>query len=155
MRRLIGIAGIAFMLAGCVPSNYVPTKTSLELQAFQTKEFETQKKIAFASTMSVFQDLGYSIVSSDIETGYISAKGPTQNEVGLGKMIMRDTKASAFIEELRPGKTKVRLNFVNTEEWAGAYGGKLVQDMPIEDSAVYSNAFAKIQEAIFIRTATK
>ncbi len=68
---------------------------------------------------------------------------------------MRDTKSSAFIEELRPGKTKVRLNFVNTEEWSGAYGGKLVQDNPIEDPTVYNNAFIKIQEAIFIRSATK
>jgi hypothetical protein len=155
MKTIIAALSIAFLLAGCVPNNYKPTKTSLELQAFQTKEFETQKKVAFASTMSVFQDLGYSITSSEIETGYISAKSPTQNEVGFGKMIMRDTKATAFIEELRPGKTKVRLNFVNTEEWSGAYGGKLVQDTPIEDPTVYNNAFTKIQEAIFIRTAIK
>lgn len=155
MKTIVTALSIAFLLAGCVPNNYKPTKTSLELQAFQTKEFETQKKVAFASTMSVFQDLGYSIISSEIETGYISAKSPTQNEVGFGKMIMRDTKATAFIEELRPGKTKVRLNFVNTEEWSGAYGGKLVQDNPIEDPTVYNNAFTKIQEAIFIRTAIK
>jgi len=155
MKTMIVTISIALLMAGCVPNNYKPTKTSLELQAFQSKEFETQKKIAFASTMSVFQDLGYSITSSDIETGYISAKSPTQNEVGFGKMIMKDTKSTAFIEELRPGKTKVRLNFVNTEEWSGAYGSKLVQDNPIEDPTIYNNAFTKIQEAIFIRTATK
>lgn len=155
MKTILAALSIAFLLAGCYPGNYKSTKTSLELQAFQTKEFETQKKIAFASTMSVFQDLGYSITSSGIETGYISAKSPTQNEVGFGKIIMRDAKATAFIEEIRPGKTKVRLNFVNTEEWSSAYGGKLVQENPIEDPAVYSNAFTKIQEAIFIRTAIK
>lgn len=155
MKTMIATISIAFLLVGCVPNNYKPTKTSLELQAFQSKEFDTQKKIAFASTMSVFQDLGYSITSSDMETGYIAAKSPTQNEVGFGKMIMKDTKSTAFIEELRPGKTKVRLSFVNTEEWSGAYGSKLVQDNPIEDPAVYNNAFIKIQEAIFIRTATK
>ena len=155
MKTIIATISIAFLLVGCVPNNYKSTKTSLELQAFQAKEFETEKKIAFASAMSVFQDLGYSITSSSLETGYISAKSPTQNEVGFGKMIMKDTKATAFIEELRPGKTKVRLNFVNTEEWSGAYGAKLVQDNPIEDPVVYNNAFTKIQEAIFIRTATK
>lgn len=155
MKKIIAATVIAFLLVGCVPNNYKPTKTSLELQAFQSKEFDAQKKTAFASTMSVFQDLGYSITSSDLETGYITAKSPTQNEMGFGKMIMRDTKSSAFIEELRPGKTKVRLSFVNTEEWSGAYGAKLVQDNPIEDAAIYNNAFTKIQEAIFIRTATK
>jgi len=146
---------IAFLLVGCMPNNYKPTKTSIELQAFQSKEFDTKKKIAFASTMSVFQDLGYLITSSDIETGYITAKSPTQTELGFGKMIMKDTKASAFIEELRPSKTKVRLSFINTEEWSSAYGAKLVQDNPIEDPAVYNNALTKIQEAIFIRTFTK
>lgn len=155
MKKIIAATAIAFLLVGCVPNNYKPTKTGLELQAFQSKEFDTQKKIAFASTMSVFQDLGYSITSSDLETGYITAKSPTQNEMGFGKIIMRDTKSSAFIEELRPGKTKVRLSFVNTEEWSSSYGAKLVQDNPIEDAAIYNNAFTKIQEAIFIRTETK
>jgi hypothetical protein len=155
MKIIIASISIAFLLVGCVPSNYKPTKTSLELQAFQSKEFDTNKKVAFASTMSVFQDFGYSITSSDLETGYISAKSPTQNEVGFGKMIMKDTKATAFVEELHTGKTKVRLNFVNTEEWSGAYGGRMLQDNPIEDPGVYNNAFTKIQEAVFIRTATK
>lgn len=58
MKTIIAALSIVFLLAGCAPNNYKPTKTSLELQAFQTKEFETQKKAAFASTMSVFQDLG-------------------------------------------------------------------------------------------------
>ena len=68
---------------------------------------------------------------------------------------MKDVKSSAFIEELRPGKTKVRLSFVNTEEWSSSAGAKLVQDNPIEDPSVYNNAFTKIQEAIFIRTSSK
>lgn len=155
MKKTIAVISVAFLLAGCMPSNYQPTKTSLELQAFQAKEFDTHKKIAFASTLSVFQDLGYTITSTDLETGYIAAKSPTQHEQGFAKIIMKDTKATAFIEELRPGMTKVRLSFVNTEEWSGTYGAKLVQDHPIEDPTVYNNAFVKIQEAIFIRTATK
>jgi len=155
MKKIITAISIAFLLVGCVPNNYKTTKTSLELQAIQAKEFDAPKKITFASTMSIFQDLGYSITTSDLETGYITAKSPTQNEPGFGKVIMKDTKASAFIEELRPGKTKVRLSFVNTEEWSGSYGGKLVQDSPIEDPTVYNNAFTKIQEAIFIRSAIK
>ncbi len=155
MKTIIAATSIAFLLAGCMPNTYTPTKTSLELQAFQAKEFDAQKKTAFASTLSVFQDLGYSVTSTDLETGYLAAKSPTQHEVGFGKTIMKDTKATAFIEELRPGKTKIRLSFVKTEEWSGAYGGKLVQEHPIEDALVYNNAFTKIQEAIFIRTATQ
>lgn len=153
MKITIVAISATFLLAGCMPNTYTPTKTSLELQAFQAKEFDTQKKIAFASTISVFQDLGYAITSSDVETGYIAAKSPTQHQMGFGKIIMKDTKSTAFVEELRPGKTKVRLSFVDSEEWSGSYGAKLVQDHPIEDATVYNNAFTKIQEAIFIRTA--
>ena len=68
---------------------------------------------------------------------------------------MEDTSATAFIEELRPGKTKVRLNFVKSKEFSSSYGAKQKQDTPIEDSTVYNNAFVKIKEAIFIRSATE
>ena len=47
------------MLSGCIQKAYKPTKTSLELQAIQSTEFETSYKVAFAATLSVFQDLGY------------------------------------------------------------------------------------------------
>ena len=155
MKIIVILMCLSALMTGCVPANYVPTKTSLELQAIQAKDFETTKAIGFASTLSVLLDLGHSVTSSDIGTGYIAAKSPTQNEVGFAKMIMKDSKATAFIEELAPGKTKIRLNFVNTEEWSGAYGNKLVQDTPVEDPTVYNNAFSKIQEAIFIRTPMK
>ncbi len=153
MKILLILLTFFSLLAGCRPANYVPTKSSLELQAIQMKEFDTTKNIAFASVLSVFLDLGYHINASDINTGYISAKSPTQNEAGFGKMIMKDSKATAFIEELKPSKTTIRINFVNTEEWSGGGGRKLVQDTPIEDSTVYNNAFNKIREAIFIRSA--
>ena len=65
------------VLAGCAvqPKS---TKTALELQAIQSKDFQTSKKVAFASTLSVFQDLGYVVNSASIETGLINAKSPTQ-----------------------------------------------------------------------------
>lgn len=152
MKKIIALIIAVLSMAGCGPTKYVPTKTGLELQAIQKKEFNTTKIIAFASVLSVFQDLGYMVTSSEIQTGYITAKSPTQNELGFGKSIMKDSKATAFIEELRPGYTTVRLNFVESEEWSSGYGNKMLQDNPIEDDSVYNNAFSKIQEAVFIRT---
>ena len=157
MKRIISIIAATLLMTGCItfPPTHTPTKTSLELQVMQTRDFDTSKRIVFASTMFVLQDLGYSISASDLDTGYISAKSPTQHKVVIGQRIeMKDTKVTAFIEEIRPGLTKVRLNFVNNEEWSSSYGAKLVQDNPIEDPAVYNNAFIKLQEAIFIRTGT-
>jgi hypothetical protein len=142
------------ILGGCATTPIESTKTSLEIQAIQAKEFETTKKVAFASTLSVFQDLGYVISSSSYETGFITAKSPTKNRMGILNYIMTDTKATAFIEELRPGKTKVRLNFVDSEELSSGYGAKQLNETAIVDATIYNNAFTKIQEAIFIRSAT-
>ena len=154
MKRTILLLAATLLITGCLstPPSYKSTKTSLELQVIQTKEFEVPKKIVFASTMFVLQDLGYSIISSDLDTGYISAKSPIQSSASFGRVVLKDTKVTAFIEQLRPGVTQVRLSFVNSEEWQlGA--ARMVQENPIDDAIIYNNAFIKIQEAIFIRSA--
>lgn len=161
MKKLTTLAIFAtcILLSSCetLPANYTPTKTSLEIESIQSREFKSTKKISFTSTLSVFQDLGYQITSSDLETGYISAKSPTHVEGWYGKRTMRDTKATAFIEELRQGYTKIRLSFVDSLErtGSGVYAATIKQDHPIEEINTYNNAFLKIQEAIFIRSATK
>lgn len=81
VRSLSAIALLA--LIGCA----TPQQTSLELQAFQKKQFETSKKIAFASVMSVFQDIGYTIKQANAETGFIQASSPTKNVVFFGLLM--------------------------------------------------------------------
>lgn len=138
-----------------------PQLTSLQIQAIQTKEFETLKQIAFASTLSVLQDLGYTVESASMETGFITAKSPTQTNSGANQFWTStvknsETKVTAFIEQLKPTATRVRLNFVNSEQLqrlGSAWGGaKQVKDTPVLDPLPYQNAFTKIEEAIFIRT---
>jgi hypothetical protein len=151
---VISLVSLVFV-GGCA-SDYKPAKTGLQLQAFQKQEFEATKKIAFASTMSVFQDLGYAVGSADFETGFITAKSPTQSVAGLfTTTVMKDAKATAFIEELRTNSATVRLNFVMCKEESGAYGAKRTEEKPVEDPAVYREVFTKIQQAIFVRSAAK
>jgi len=153
-KRSALIALLACLLvAGCVTP--APELTSLELQAIQAREFETSKKVAFAATLSVFQDLGYVISSADVETGFISAKSPTRTMPGVFVNVMTDTKATAFVEQMRSDTARVRLNFVRSQETSGAYGEKTLQDRPLLDTQVYQNAFTKIREAVFIRTAAE
>lgn len=140
---------LASALTGCVTGG--ATKSGLELQSFQRKEFECTKKIAFASTLSVFQDLGYIIKSASFETGLISAASPTKNVMFMGSY-MSNTEATAFIEEFTPTKSSIRLNFVNVSESSSGYGMKSRSDKPVEIATPYQNAFVKIQEAIFVRT---
>jgi hypothetical protein len=156
MKKLTILSSVLalFLLLGCATTASKPNKTSLELQAIQAKQFDTTKSVAFASVLSVFQDFGYVVNSAEIDTGFITAKSPTKGGFMLFVgQIMEDTKATAFIEELRPNKTNIRLNFVKSKETSSGYGMKSAHDTAIENPTVYQNAFAKIQEAIFIRTA--
>lgn len=152
---LIGVVG----LQGCMAVKPAD-QTSLQIQAFQSKEFETDKSVAFAAVMSVFQDLGYIVQSADKETGFITAASPTKRNTNFfealgGVASSGETKATAFIEQIRPGFANVRLNFVNTKKRSSAYGQSDQQDAPILEPKAYQIAFEKIDDAIFIRAGTK
>jgi hypothetical protein len=55
-------------------------ETSLELQSIQMREIDASYKTAFASTLSVFQDKGYVIVTADSATGFITVASPKNNK---------------------------------------------------------------------------
>jgi hypothetical protein len=153
------VAGIALGFAGCATSPETQP-TSLQLQSFQAKEFETSKVAAFGSVLSVFQDLGYIVASADRETGFITAASPAGNkpnfwEVLAGTSSSVQTRATAFVEEIRPGFTSIRLNFVDAKRLSGMYGQTIDDDKPILEPKVYEAAFEKIGEAIFIRTGAR
>lgn len=158
MKRTLNMAVLTACIAtftGCATTKTTPT--SLQLQSFQAKEFETTKNVAFGSVLSVFQDLGYIVASADKDTGFITAASPTDNKTtffeALGGITSSgQTKATAFIEEIRPGFTNVRLNFVDTKKSSSAYGQNSDQDKPILDPKVYQSAFGKIEDAIFVRS---
>ena len=164
-RVLISIAMIGVLgLAGCAAPKKEAQKTSLEIQAIQSKDFETPKKIAFNSVMSVLQDLGYIIGSASLETGFISAKSPSkQDDSGqaafaaafAGIRTELTTAVTASVEEIRPNYTKIRLNFVTQKRRSSAYGQNASDDEPILDPKIYQNAFDRIGEAVFIRSSSK
>ena len=153
MRNLLKLlaCGLVVLLAGCQMPPPKSNKTSLELQAIQSKEFDSSKKIAFAATLSVLQDQGYIIGSANFDTGLISGKSPTDTSNKIFYLEMSDVKATAFIEEISAGRTKIRLNFVNSTSKSGAYGQRSEQDYPIENPEMYQETFTKIQQGIFIR----
>ncbi|WP_018234423.1 hypothetical protein [Thioalkalivibrio thiocyanodenitrificans] len=147
----LALAGV-LVLGGCAAP--APQMTSLEIQAFQLKEFETDKTTAFNSTVSVFQDLGYIIDTASLETGIITSQSPTESGfIPFVGMTQTNTRATAFVEERRPGATSIRLNFVEVQKRSGGYGQQSGRDNVILDPAVYENAFEKIEEAVFIRSA--
>ena len=60
-------------------SNYakpkpLPKKTSVEIQAIQTRTFETSEKKLFRATLKVLQNNRYKDIISDFDGGIITAK---------------------------------------------------------------------------------
>lgn len=146
-------ASSVLFLSGCMAT--APERTSLEIQAFQMQEFEAPKEVAFNSTVSVFQDLGYIIEAASLSTGIITAASPVQSSfVPFVGMARTNTRATAFVEERRPGMTSIRLNFVESQTRSGGYGQQSGRDTAIHDPDVYQNAFSRISDAIFIRAGT-
>jgi hypothetical protein len=148
-----------FVVGGCATPKKAQ-ETPLQLQAFQAREFETNKTTAFGSVLSVFQDLGYIVASADKETGFITASSPAGLKTNFwealgGIQTSGQTKATAFVEEIRPGFVTVRLNFVDARKKSSMYGQSQELDKPILDPKPYEVAFARIGDAVFIRTGNK
>lgn len=141
-----------------------PTKTSLEIQAIQARNFETDKSTAFRSVTSVLQDLGYTIQAADLDTGIVTANSPTKkdssgaaalNEVFGGLRTEGKTQVTATVEEFGTKQSRVRLNFVEQRFRSTRSGQTATDEHAVHDPAIYTNAFEKIGEAIFVREAQR
>jgi len=150
--KFIVVATMVSLLAACGAQK--PQMTPLEIQSMQTRQFDASFDTVFASTMSVFQDLGYTVTGADKATGLISAESATDSNIGYqiftGNTLNTQTRAPAFVERIER-KTNVRLNFVQNSQTSSGWGQTDRNDKPILDVEIYQNAFERIENAIFIR----
>lgn len=145
--------GVTVAVSSCATTE-APQLTPLELQALQQREFETPKDILFASAVSVFQDLGYTIDAADLDTGLITASSTAESSrdwIFSGSSFTTRTRATAFIEAVSTDFSRIRLNFVTGTETSTAYGSNSQHDNKILDPAVYQSAFEKLETAVFMR----
>lgn len=161
MRKIYIACAAALALASAGPAfaGKKPELTPMQIQAMQQKEFEAPKAALFSSVIDVLQDLGYTVASADMNTGFITAESATVNKTGFWDAMAYqtgsgNTRATAFIEQMPSGMTRVRLNFVNSKSLSSRWGQNSKQDTPILDPAVYQRAYEKVDEALFVRTAT-
>lgn len=160
------VALVLLPLSACAPPSAQKISVPLEIQAIQKRDFETTKRIAFGSIVSVLQDLGYIIGNADFETGIITGDSPTSDSTNVGANLAAalfigygatsssasTTKVSAFVEEIVKGNISIRLNFVVNKTSSSAYGQASTAGTPILDENVYIEAFNKIENAIFVRS---
>ncbi|MCY4460885.1 MAG: hypothetical protein OXC26_10910 [Albidovulum sp.] len=153
MKKLFSLLFVTLLLSGCF--NNEPTLTPLEIQSMQSRSYEADQGVVFASVVSVFQDLGYVIKDADATSGFISAESSTKSDAAtqifLGIAKMEQTLATAYVEPIG-NRTSVRVNFVESIRSSSTYGQSDREDRPILDVNLYQNAFERIENAIFIRS---
>ena len=134
-----------------------PEISPLALQQMQTRDYDLTKVVSFPAVMTVLQDSGYRIQAADKDTGLITATASTKSKmtwmpfVGFGRS-KKTPVVSAFIEDRGAG-SRVRLNFVLAKTKNGAYGSSWSDEEPINDAAIYRDAFERIDREIFTRVA--
>lgn len=160
MKRVtISILFGGLALGACTTMPTEPAMTPMQIQAMQQRDFEVKKEVLFASTVSVFQDLGYQIQAADLETGFINAKSNAENstnffEAYAGSRSSRQTQATAFVEQVSPEMARVRLNFVEASSTSSQWGSDQTTSASLLDPTLYQNAFERIEEAVFVRSST-
>ena len=139
-------------LSGCA-TNQVLSLTPLQIQLMQIKVFNVDKCTAFNATVTVMQNLGYIIQDTNFNTGIITAKS-TQTTNFLGDT--QYTESTAFIQTYKQSdkNSSIRINFViyNSMSNPNQGGAPINTSSAVLDPQAYKNAFAKIQQQIFVET---
>lgn len=156
-KALAAIGAFALLVGGQAEAKKQPQVSGLALQQIQSRDFEVGKDISFPAVMTVLQDSGYRIAEADKDTGLITGAASTKSATtynifwGFGKK-KKTPVVSAFIEDRGQG-SRVRLNFVLTTSKSRIYGVGSSDEEPIEDPAIYRDAFERIEKEIFVRQA--
>ena len=158
MKRAIGLVlGAAIVVATPATAKKIEM-TPMELQSLQSREYQASKEQMFAAIMSVFQDLGYQIRSAEVGSGFITAESANNSKTSFfealgGMNSSGSTQATAFVETMPSGMSRVRLNFMNTKNTSFRYGQQSKNDRPILEPKTYQLAFERIEQALFERNA--
>ncbi len=139
----------AMFLTSCQPYQAQPQLSPLEIETMQTESFNVPKRTAFNATVTVFQNLGYIIQTANFDTGFITASSPQTTDF-FGNTSY--TKTTAFITSNNENSAIIRINFVESTSYYNKNSGNIVNDEPILSPQSYTNAFAKIQQQIFVMT---
>lgn len=130
----------------------------MEMQAYQSQEFDVAKQPLFDATLSVLQDAGYIIESAELNSGFITGKAPTKSKMSMMWGAMNQGgKVTATISARGDSRSRLRLLFVAYSQRKSAWNPAqdVIEENGIAEPEVYRHAFSKISEALFIAKAQK
>ena len=140
-------------LVGCAAQPKI-TQSQMQIRAYQSHEYETTKRIAFDSTMSVLQDAGFIIESADFDTGFVTGKGTTQSRTAVWFGTMNEhVRMTAFVEQRTSTVARVRVNLVESSQRKSVWNETqdVINEAGVRDPETYQQLFEKIDQAVFIK----
>jgi hypothetical protein len=144
---------LLLFLVGCAAQPKV-VQSQMQIRAYQSHEYETTKRIAFDSTMSVLQDAGFIIESADFETGFITGKGTTESHTAIWLGTVNEyVRMTAFVEQRTTSVARVRVNLVESSQRKSVWNEAqdVINEVGVRDPETYQQLFEKIDQAIFIK----
>ena len=151
-------------------------KSSTEIQAIQTRQYEKPYKQVFRAVVSVLQDNKYKVNFTDMNAGLITASGsPQMSEnmnagvafipfiggfLSMGRVEQTESwTVSGTVEELEGSKVVLVRLVITSEKMSQSFLGNASDKAKVEDLTskpeIYQNLFAKIDKALFIREAVQ
>ena len=140
-------------LIGCAAPPKV-LQSQMEIQAYQSKEFEATKRQVFDATLSVLQDTGFIIESADYDSGFLTGKGQNDSRFNLWWGTRNKSVAmTAFVEQRTSLISRVRVNIIETDQRKSVWNPAqdVIDQEGVRDPKVYQKLFEKIDQAIFIK----
>ena len=153
MRNTILLASFLVFLGACAAPPKV-IQSGLEIQAYQSKEFETTKRILFDSTMSVLQDAGFIIESADFETGFVTGRGTSTARTDLWYGATNEhIEMTAFVEQRTSTTSKLRVNLIDSSQRKSAWNPAqdVINEKGVRDPTTYQKLFEEIDKTVFIK----
>ena len=144
---------LIFVLAGCAAPAKV-TQSQMQIQAYQSKEFEATKRQAFDATFSVLQDSGFIIASADYETGFITGAGTNESRYDFWWGATNEhVEMTTFVEQRTSSMSRIRINIIATEQRKSAWNPSqdVIKQEGVRDPKIYQELFEKIDQAVFIK----
>ena len=150
--------------------------TPLQISTMQTREYDITRRLAFDSTMGMFQDMGYIIGNADWDTGLIVASHRGETKSLLFKT-SEQHQASIFIRSMGEKKTRIRISIRRQAQGGGTMAGSAASmglgmvvpfggligsvaqgaaseaaqdDSTILDPNVYQTIFNKLENSLFV-----
>jgi hypothetical protein len=151
-------------------------KSSIELQAVQTRNYQKPYKEVFRAVVTVLQDNKYKVSFTDMNAGLITATGSPQLTENMHQgvafipfiggllSLAREEKSeiwtvSSVVEDLEKNRgVSVRLTITSDKTKSSLMSSasdKATNEDLTSKPEIYQDLFAKIDKALFIRDATR